>query len=733
MPIYPPLFDYYVQSPESGQGYRSFTTIWPLRTRPCDSLRPELSARICGLLEASVACGEWQGWILLCADGTGTAREIVGVVHSSCCVCGSKEVTCFSERDHALWYCKEHLPEVGSSYSCEGESCWILVWQTRAPSNIQKQKAELRRIWNAAKWCQEDAEDFELMFHSSSLTEALLCLTFLTAAECWRLGLVHVAESICRDEQQDVVNASDNSTEETLCLEDVALPGDHPGPLQRYVERFVPLLLALPSLRRAPYSDVETVFALIEQLRESLPLHASSAVVLFHFLGIQGIQGIQKPGLPELRNLQESTNMSSYIENQIVAKVQGREIDEIESENDGQCRACASDLRLEKRVCSSCGHEVLHRDLGSNLLTEQRECQACASTPLTRVCSTCCSKLQMGVHNLTLLRDLLLPYSYDIDEIKTDGVVATVSKELPSSQIQLQFQRAPGMLLSPRLQVEAMLWFARVPVLLATSRPLASTTAHKTWLRELTVHCLSSDATITKKCRRAEVLLQNEKTGAILSPDLSVQVFTGVRNLPWASLAGMTVDVINLLQMQGAWRQEQKTACINIAEVAAVCMEDLGMTPGYTPSSLTKAVRKWLTEACKDLAMRPAALRASWWGVICQERNCGKRPCMQALLKAWENAPLGTKSRLACAFACDHAPVDEEEREGHCLNCSKELTSPSTLTNERLDGDRHLMLSRCAACKFPMSFGRSVVRPADFLRLTLKRESSLISRPSFLP
>ena len=147
-------------SPLSAPGSsRSFITAWPIRLArtvpfPAECDATYLCSRFCSLLETQVACKGWQAWVLAECP-LHHALHVVGL-----------------EKD-----------------AKQKELCWLLIWQTRQHAPLQKQKGELRRLWEMCRWCPTGAEDFEDMFEESSLVEAQRTLHVLDALICQRSGL----------------------------------------------------------------------------------------------------------------------------------------------------------------------------------------------------------------------------------------------------------------------------------------------------------------------------------------------------------------------------------------------------------------------------------------------------------------------------------------------------------------------------------------------------------------
>lgn len=137
----------------------SFVAMWPLRG-PLQS--GYLHTRFSVLLESNVACGDWKSWVLWKCTSV-AARSKLDLPQSFCAVCKDNLSTFMCARDTSIRYCSEHKPPRGAGFSTENEESWILLWQTRSPSTISKQKSELRKLWAAARWCPDGAHDYEQM------------------------------------------------------------------------------------------------------------------------------------------------------------------------------------------------------------------------------------------------------------------------------------------------------------------------------------------------------------------------------------------------------------------------------------------------------------------------------------------------------------------------------------------------------------------------------------------
>lgn len=137
----------------------SFVAMWPLRG-PLQS--GYLHARFSVLLESNVACGDWISWVLWKCTSI-VARSKLDLPPSLCALCKTNLSTFMCARDTSIRYCPEHKPSRTGGFSIEHEEAWILLWQTRSPSALYKQKTELRKLWTAARWCPDGAHDYEPM------------------------------------------------------------------------------------------------------------------------------------------------------------------------------------------------------------------------------------------------------------------------------------------------------------------------------------------------------------------------------------------------------------------------------------------------------------------------------------------------------------------------------------------------------------------------------------------
>jgi len=153
---------YYMKSEKacgSNEHTASFVALWPLRG-PLQSAY--LHQKFSVLLESNVSCGDWMSWVLWRSSSV-AARLQMEIPASLCAVCKSKHSTFMCARDTTIRYCSQHKPPRGAGFSVENEESWILLWQTRSPSTLYKQKSELRKLWTAARWCPEGAHDYERM------------------------------------------------------------------------------------------------------------------------------------------------------------------------------------------------------------------------------------------------------------------------------------------------------------------------------------------------------------------------------------------------------------------------------------------------------------------------------------------------------------------------------------------------------------------------------------------
>ena len=207
---------------------QSFVSSWPLRLASHQSSTTSadfsyLCSRVSSLLETMVACKGWQAWLLAETTTPQVAKLLVP---------------------------DEPAP-------AHVEPCWLLIWQTRLPSTLVKERNELRRLWETCRWCPANALDFESIFDESVLTEAQKTLRPLDALLCAKMGF-HCAE---RKERESSVESGPEDEEETehdsvLCLSDISALATEPP--------------VVPTTERGPPSLMQAVAARLLEKRKRL-------------------------------------------------------------------------------------------------------------------------------------------------------------------------------------------------------------------------------------------------------------------------------------------------------------------------------------------------------------------------------------------------------------------------------------------------------------------------------
>ena len=226
--------------------------------------------RFSSILETNVACGDWSAWVLW-KYTTEIASHKLDLRPYLCAMCRTEIGTYICARDPDIRYCRLHAPAQAMAVGVADEESWVLVWQMRAPSTIAKQKTELRRVWQAARWCPDGALDYEPMFPKDVLDEALNSLRQLNALSALRLGLVHADHAAYARSGAHAADSSSTRTlqdEDKLSLEDLMdtdvsfrLPlADTPQ--SRLVWKYAPILQAFPSLASASLSLLEFLLEL---------------------------------------------------------------------------------------------------------------------------------------------------------------------------------------------------------------------------------------------------------------------------------------------------------------------------------------------------------------------------------------------------------------------------------------------------------------------------------------
>ena len=699
-----PVYDYSLATlgTDSSASW-SFATLWPLRPA---SESTHLRSKFCALLEGLVAAGDWHGWMLLRATEE-RAEHFLDLQQRKCCCC-SRTATHACAREPKLGYCRNHGPLRGA-VSLESKGHWLIIWQTRARSSVQRQKAELRKLWHAARWCPETALDFEPMFDESVLSDAQLSLGMLNPLMCMRIGILHLSErAVAVDEP-----ACGGREQDLLCLADLVVTGSHKneGPVARFAHRYAHLLAALPGLRDAPLRDLERALCLHEELRSSLP----DVLQLM-------VTPAEERRKVALRS--KATCAHTY------ARLEGAAWCSCGA---GALAAC---LLCGVRLCGECARQPLvwqrqvllfwegrskkrssaSASLATDACSLSRLC-ACCAEPLVlgdSFCTSCMAKAKAAAHNLQVLETLVRKHATPAEASQPTQLVASSAEQFE--------QRRP----LPGLETRGILFPPSLPWLLVECRHLTPSATNKAWLVKLVQACLELHGrnVLDQRLQRIEVMeaAQSRTTGC---PPLR-----GAR----AEFARLILDVLCLLRIQGAWSHDPTGAFIG--EVISACLERL--LPQFFDAASADA-RKQLLAACRDLAL--SGNRESWWRHTCTEEGCGERPRASALLKAWRDAAVGAPSRLPFAFACGHAFRHCKLRDDlRCLNClvngneEETLITPAPLTSKHIDGqERSLTLSRCPKCRFPISFGRTVFGLADLVRSSLSRERAALVRASFLP
>ena len=260
----------------------SFATGWPLRAYSRWPLgQPSYFAtKFFGLLECLVAGGDWHGWLVFAA-GERTARDVLGASERRCAECGRLDMA-FPGASR----CRKHQPQAARSAGRSDFDCpwWVIVWQTRTASQLQSQRAELRRLWNSCRWCPDGADDYEPMFEATTLAVAMELLRPLDALACLRLGLTTQGEGGSAPVDTPAPTgqrlALPPQMEERLSLRDIAAPslaarGDTlrgPGPppaAARIAGRYDALLAAFPNFAELSLEGLENASALFDAVSKS--------------------------------------------------------------------------------------------------------------------------------------------------------------------------------------------------------------------------------------------------------------------------------------------------------------------------------------------------------------------------------------------------------------------------------------------------------------------------------
>jgi hypothetical protein len=674
-----PAYDYSVADGSA----TSFAALWPLRPAGESA---HLRAKFCALLEGLVAAGDWHGWILLKAT-EGRARHVLDLRQRACCCC-TLAATHACAREPGLGYCGIHVI-ARDAVSLESQGSWLLVWQTRARSSVQRQKAEVRRLWHAARWCPETALDFEPMFQRSVLADAQLSLAPLSPLTCMRLGLLHVGERA----EPIKEHLQGGREQDLLCLADLSHRSE--GPVARFAHRYARLLEALPGLRDAPLRDLEKALSLHEELR-ALP---------------GALQLIGAPAEERRRAAANPKDACAHAYAQL--------------ESSARCRcgaaAPAACLLCGARLCGDCARQPLawrrhalqlwegrSRKRAAAEIDLPRLCACCAKPCRDALCPHCTARAKAAAHNLQVLEAL----------VRRHAAPAQAPRRFVEAEAGAE-AGGPSRGPAAGLETRGVLFPPSFPGLTVECRRLTSGAAHKAWLAKLAQACLEMHGrdVLGRRLRRVEAMepAQSRTTAPL----------RGAR----AEFARLVLDVLCLLRMQGAWSHDAPGAFLG--DVVAACLERL------LPQTFAESgdAQRQLRAACRDVGLS----REAWWRHACAEEGCAERPRASALLRAWRDAAIGSPSRLPFAFACGHAFRRCKLREDlSCLNCLASgeeggATFAAALTSEPIDGPRRsLTLSRCPKCRFPVSFGRTVFSLADLVRPSLCRERAALVRASFL-
>jgi hypothetical protein len=708
-----PVYDYSVPAP-GADGPWSFATLWPLR--PVGETRHQ-HLKFCALLEGLVACGDWHGWILFKARPE-RADHFLDLPQRTCCCCAREAVYACTREAH-LGYCEIHGPAQGAT-SLESKGKWIIVWQTRAPSSVLRQKTELRKLWQAARWCPETALDFEPMFDKSVLADAQQALGSLNALTCMRLGLVHLSE----EPTAHVQHSRRGREEDLLCLADlgpIACPDE--GPVARVIHKYAELLEAFPGLKDAPLRDLEVAYGLYEELRRRVPrilngecaeLRAPELAPCAHvcvqleppFSCCCGAKATASCALCSSSLCGQCARQPLAWERIVLELWEAHKRGDALEELPAPRRFC--DLMTQGRLCSS----------------SPRLCPNCAQVTrcadASDLCVQCAAGARATAHNLWVLECLVAKHVRLAEDRSAQS----------SASAALSAEVAPSAPARPRIRAEVrgFLFPPSVLWLSVECKQITSSAAHKAWLEKLVLASLElHGATLLReRLQRLEIMEathgQTAGRGAL----------SGAR----AEFVRVILDVLCLLRIQGAWACEAN--CAFLGEVAFVCLERI-LPEAF--AALAADARKHLVALCKDMAGGFFASRESWWRYECPEQGCQQRPRATALFRAWRDAPIGAPSRLPFAFACGHAAKRCAFSDAlRCLNCMAAgdgvpaPLAPESLTSKLTDGaERTLTMSRCPKCRFPISFGRTVFSLADLVRLSLRRERAALLRASFLP
>jgi len=732
----------------------SFVTGWPLR--PCSrSLigQPSYFAnKFFGLLECLVAGGDWHGWLVFSA-GERSARNVLGASEWRCAECGRLDMA-YPGASH----CRKHQPQAARRVGPPDFDCpwWVIVWQTRAASQPQSQRAELRRLWNSCRWCPDGADDYEPMFEASTLAVAMDLLRPLDALACLRLGLTTQGEGDTAPADTPASAgegfALPPQLEERLSLRDIAAPtftargapvrgpGPPPPAAARIASRYDALLAAFPHFAELSLEALENASVLFGAVSKSE--HFGGSGVLASWL-----RGVWAPDVDAMAvDLDDEEGRCVH---------SCWELDAVYLETCACGRPAAAVCRFCRLLlCTDCASQwplienlALTGEEGSgegstaatflcpsdDVRAEGQKvlCSACVEAPAMasalvseRFSALCfCAPCATVVHNTVALVEAVRQSSAEVASLTTLGAGATPSgAQVPTPKAAEAHALAlaspePGGRPLPTASSSTLglpLVGGLIPPTLESfvvrRKKISGGKADKAWLAELVYERTRAARILPERLRRLAAV---ERTSALRGGCVRPPKEPACAELP-----RLLLDILRVYRLQGAWR-EHKGPLPALDDVICRALESL--LPEQNPSEPTG----WLPACTKRLC---AAFQAD-------PLDGGARPSLTRLFAAWRTAPAGAPSQLDAAFPSGTRPVAVEVP--ICLNpkcLGPVLKGGMLFTDPKTDpaAAAPLTLTRCSLCNFPRSFGRTVFSIQDVLRPSLERERGSLLRASFL-
>ena len=680
---------------------QSFAAAWPVRRSSRSAARVSidevayLCSRFCSLLETLVACRGWHAWVL----AESSTR------YASAALC----------------------PEDDDVASADG--CWLLFWQTRQPSAAQKERSELRKLWDLCRWCPTGAPDFESMFDDSVLADVLRTLRPLDAVVCMRIGFPCAEQHarLCLERPAEAPARAPQSG--ALRLEDIqTLTGDGSATARAaatVLKKYSELLDLLPSLRGCALEQLDLARDAMERIKAAASPEVLRDVVALVEEDASGVCDeaqacVHLPqGLDWVHVVYCTCGRAAIVE----------------------CRA-----RCRRALCSHClrascplssvlhaGRECFIAAIGCAPAGEvpcdpaDPRCLLCgtgspAETVSTRtlpLCVTCAALL----HNVRVLRNVRCGAEAEHEGAapRPSVVLAARGELLAPSALCLRSARAaprpphaagisaaappPGL-----LRVRSALMPAGCPTLRVWSKRL-TLPQNRDWLAELVAGNVEGCGVVAVRLLRLRSM-ENRSPPA------------GGSSL-WLELFDMVLDFAQALRAQHAWHAAE---VFRDARVYDFCVEVLGRVLAEL-----RPAPQWpaLARLPPALKRRMSELRAAegCCGV------CGACVSVEAVAGRWSTAAAGAASQLPFAFTCGHsqelAPVP-----WRCLNSDCRSQNPLGLgvrrTSLNVRGEEQAMgMTRCAACAYPLCFGRTIFGLRDLLEPSLRRELGTTTRRSF--